>query len=248
MKALLFNIIAFVLISSTTFAQVDGIKKSSSSNRSSGASERGRSSGSGIGAYIFVDFALRTIVPWQVNTLQKRGQVPNVLSLEVYGQAAIQPSTYYVFNPRVRGNWGIFLTDFRMNYMLEEKIGRPSDLRTDDWQILGLNIVNTRRVTARISTGIMHEAFGEGATFNESVAGVSVMNENQTIGGSGEFRWSRDYTTGANPRIEASISLQKKLFDRGAIHLFATGGVMFQRYYNEINVWGLQGGLAFKLY
>ncbi len=69
----------------------------------------------------FVDFAVRGLAAWQMSTLQHRGEVPNVLSLEVYGQAAIQPSTYYIFNPRVRGNWGIFLTDFRMNYMVEEK-------------------------------------------------------------------------------------------------------------------------------
>lgn len=229
-------------------AQVDAIKGASGSNKS-GGSDRGRSSGgSGAAAYFFIDFAIRSIVPWQVNTLQKRGEVPNVLSLEVFGQAGIQPSTYYIFNPRVRGNWGIFLTDFRMNYMLEEKIGGITDLRTDDWQILGLNVINTRMVTARISTGIMHEAFGDGNIFSESVVGVSVMRPDQKIGGAGEFRWSRDYSTGVNPRLEASLSVQRKLFDHKAMHVFATGGVMFQRYYNEINVWGVQAGFAFKLY
>ncbi len=74
------------------------------------------------------------------------------------------------------------------------------------------------------------------------------MSDDQRIGGVGEFRWSRDFTTGANPRLEASIAAQRKLFDHNAIHMFATGGVMFQRYYNEINVWGVQAGLAFKLY
>ncbi len=188
------------------------------------------------------------MVNWQINTLQHRGEVPNVLSLEVYGQASIQPSTYYIFNPRIRGNWGIFFTDFRMNYMIEDKLGGIQDLRTDDWQVLGLNFINTKTITARLSTGIMHEAFGEGAVFNESVLGLSVMRPDQAIGGIGEFRWSRDYTTGANPRLEGSIAIQKRLFDRNHLHLFATGGATFQRYYNEINVWGLQGGLALKLY
>jgi hypothetical protein len=235
-----------VLISSTAFAQVGDIKSASKSNKSSGRSDRAGSNASM--AYFFIDFTVRTIVPWQINTLQKRGEVPNVLSLEVYGQASIQPSTYYVFNPRVRGNWGIFLTDFRMNYMIEEKIGKPEDLRTDDWQILGLNIINTRKVTARISTGIMHEAFGDGNIFNESAAGLTVMTDDQRMGVMGEFRWARDYTTGRNPRLEGSIAFQRKLFDHKAIHMFATGGVTFQRYYNEINVWGMQGGIAFKLY
>jgi hypothetical protein len=236
----------FFIVTLGAFAQVGDIKSASKANRSSGRSDR---AGSNVSmAYFFIDFTVRTIVPWQINTLQKRGEVPNVLSLEVYGQAAIQPSTYYVFNPRVRGNWGIFLTDFRMNYMVEEKIGKPEDLRTDDWQILGLNIVNTRRVTARISTGVMHEAFGDGNSFSESVAGVSVMTDDQRRGVMGEFRWARDYVTNRTPRIEGSIFYQQKLFDHGAIHMFATGGVMYQRYYNQINVWGMQAGLAFKLY
>ncbi len=241
--------LCFLLVCVIAHAQVGDIKGASSSNKSGGGSDRGRSGGSGAGAvYFFVDFAVRSIVPWQINTLQKRGEVPNVLSLEVFAQAGIQPSSYYIFNPRVRGNWGIFLTDFRMNYMIEDKLGGPVDLRTDDWQVLGLNIVNTKMVTARISTGIMHEAFGDGNMFSESVAGISVMRPDQKIGGMGEFRWSRDYSTGATPRLEASLAVQRKLFDHKSIHMFATGGVMFQRYYSEINVWGMQAGLAFKIY
>lgn len=247
MKKYIFLVIC-LFAASIGYAQVNDIKGASSSNKSGGGSDRGRSSVGAGAVYFFIDVAVRGLAVWQINTLQKRGEVPNVLSLEVFGQAGIQPSTYYIFNPRVRGNWGILLTDFRMNYMIEDKIGGPVDLRTDDWQVLGLNVVNTRTVTARISTGIMHEAFGDGNIFNESVAGISVITPDQRIGGMGEFRWSRDYSTGTNPRLEASLNVQRKLFDRKAMHMFATGGVMFQRYYNEINVWGVQAGVAFKLY
>lgn len=241
-----FSLALFILlVSSVAHAQVNEIKGASAGK---GRSERGGRASSGAAAYFFIDFAVRTIIPWQMNTLQRRGEAPNILSLEVFGQAAIQPSTYYIFNPRIRGNWGIFLTDFRMNYMIEDKIGGPADLRTDDWQVLGLNLVNTRTVTARLSTGIMHEAFGDGKIFNESAAGISVMSPDQRIGGFGEFRWSRDFSTGSNPRLEASVNVQRKLFDHNAMHMFATGGVMFQRYYNEINVWGVQAGFALKFY
>lgn len=235
-------------VSTSVFAQVSDIKRSSSSR--SGGSDRRGGGGGGIGlAYFAVDFLFNGLVPWQVNTLKKRGEVPNVLSLEVYGQASVQPSgSYYVFNPRVRGNWGILFSDFRMNYMIEDRIGGPVDLRTDDWQIVGLNFVNTRMVTARLSTGFMHEAFGDNNFFSESVASVSVMRPDQRMGGMAEFRWSRDYEANTVPRIEASLNYQQKLFDYKAVHMFATGGLMFQRYYSEINVWGVQAGLAFKLY
>lgn len=232
-------------------AQVGEVKNASSSGRGREGGGGARAMGTSFGPamfYMFADVTIRGFVVWQHSVLQKRGEVPNILSLEVFGQATIQPSTYYVFNPRVRGNWGIFLTDFRMNYMLEEKIGAPEDLRTDDWQILGLNLVNTRNVTLRLSTGIMHEAFGEGLIYSESVLGLNLMSDNQNFGGYGEFRWAKDQFTITSPRIEGSMGVQKKLFDRNLMHVFATGGVTFQRYYNEVNVWGIQGGLAFKLY
>lgn len=242
-------VFAVVVVSTTVVqAQVNDIKQASSS-RGTSSSERGRSGGGGSAAAFYLAADLfRLLGTWQVNTLQHRGEVPNVLSLEVYGQMAVQPAQYYVFNPRVRGNWGIFFTDFRMNYMIEDKIGGIADLRTDDWQVLGLNLVNTKRVTARISTGLMHEAFGEGSTFSESVFGLQVMNRENRFGGMGEFRWSRDYQSNTNPRLEASLGLQRRLIDRGVFHVYATAGAMFQRYYNEINVWGFQGGLAVKLY
>lgn len=239
----------FVLAGITVTAQVDNIKSSSKANKSSGGDSRGGGGSAAGGAfYFFGDLLIRGTFMAQKNVLQRRGEVPNVLSLEVFGQAAFQPSSYYIFNPRVRGNWGIFLSDFRMNYMLEETITGTADLRTNDWQILGINFINRNQVTARVSTGIMSEIFDEGSTYNESVFGLNIMSRNQAIGGTGEFRIARDYDTGVNPRIEASVGVQRRLFERNVMHVFVIGGVMFQRYYNEINVWGFQGGLAFKLY
>lgn len=238
----------FVLAGITAAAQVDGIKGASKANRSSGGSEsKGGSVSAGM-LYFFGDLLFRGTYLAQTNVLQRRGEVPNVLSLEVFGQTAVQPSSYYIFNPRVRGNWGIFLSDFRVNYMLEETVTGRASLRTNDWQVLGINIINRKQVTARVSTGVMAEIFEEGSTHNESVFGLSIMSKNQLIGGTGEFRIATDYNTGMNSRIEVSAGVQRRLFERSVMHVFAIGGVMFQRYYNEIDVWGFQGGLAFKLY
>lgn len=237
---------AFLAITVTSFAQVDAIKGKSSSN--AGRSGRSESySGSGFG-YFFINFIGSGIVDWQRATLQKRAEVPMVLSLEVFGQAAIQPSSYYVFLPRVRGNWGIFFTDFRTNYLLEENIGGAKDLATFDWQIIGLNIVNSKNVTARIGTGLMTENFGEHQSFSETSLGLTVQSTNQHMGLTAEYRWANDFTTGAVPRREWSLFGQRKLFDTGILHGFATGGLLFQRYYSEVNVWGIQGGFALKLY
>lgn len=240
-----------MLLSSLAVGQVSEIKSSSASNarvRSSGGERMGSGSSGGFFAYFFIDFVGSGIVQWQRATLDKREDIPQVLSIESFGQVAIQPSAYYVFNPRVRGNWGIFYSDFRVNYMVEESIDGFEELTTTDWQVIGLNLVNHRNVTVRLGTGLMKENFGERLTFNESVVGVSVRGNDQQLGGSAEYRWARDYTTGAMPRQEWSLFMERKLFDRGALHGFATGGLIFQRYYSHLNVWGLQGGFAFKVY
>jgi hypothetical protein len=237
---------AFLAITLTGFAQVGEIKSKSASNGGRSGRSEGNSGG-GFG-YFFFNFIGSGLVDWQRASLQKRGEVPMVLSLEAFGQAAIQPSSYYIFLPRVRGNWGIFFSDFRMNYLLEESIGGAKELATFDWQIIGLNVVNNKNVTARIGTGMMTENFGEHRSFSESTLGLTVQSADQKMGVTAEYRWAKNFDTGSVPRREWSLSGQRKLFDSGILHGFATGGFLFQRYYSDVNVWGLQGGFALKLY
>jgi hypothetical protein len=245
----LFLVGLLLMFAMPALPQVSGIKKSSSSNAKSGGSrDFGGSSGGGSGVYFFFNFVGTGIVNWQRAVLDKREEVPSVVSLEVLTQASVQPSNYYVFNPRVRGNWGIFLTDFRVNYLLEEAIGGVDDLTTLDWQVIGLNVVNTDVVRARISTGLLQENFGEHQRFNETVFGIHLNSRKRNIGGSAEYRWANDFTTGAVPRREWSASVERNVFNRKAAHGFATAGVQFQRYYSEVNVWGIQAGFALRLY
>src|SRR5690349_9077985 len=115
-------ILSCLLFSHVAFAQVDEIKSASSlhSSRSSGSSDYSSdydSDDSGSG-FIFVDFffteCLGGIGAWQELKLKKKEVNPTVISFDVMLQSAIQPSSYYIVNPRVRANWGLFSTDFRM--------------------------------------------------------------------------------------------------------------------------------------
>jgi hypothetical protein len=221
-------------------AQVDEIK-SASSKSSSETSSHNSSNSSGFFVDFFFNFMFSGMVQWQQQSLQKKYEIPKTVSFDIMLQGAAQPSTYYILNPRLRANWGIFSTDFRLNYLLEEDIDGVKYLRTDDWQVLQLNLVNTKNVTFRVGGGVIHESFGDGKTFPEYTGGLVIQPETKKLGGSIEYRASE-------PRNEISANIQYHLFDRGVLHGYATGGAVFQRYYRTVNVWGMQGGIILRFY
>jgi hypothetical protein len=227
------------LLSFTVQAQVDEIIKKSSEH-SSGGERGGSSGGSGIYLDVFI-YSFSMIEDWQRHTLQKREEIPHIISLDVLLQTAVQPASYYIVNPRIRGNWGLFSTDFRVNYLIEEGIDGIKHIRTDDWQILQLNMVTTRNVIFRFGGGFLHEDFSGGKTFQEWTAGFHINSNDHRLGGMTEYRWSE-------PRKEWNGQVQYKVLQTGHFHGYVTGGVVFQRYYQAVTVWGMQGGLMFRVY
>jgi hypothetical protein len=242
------NVILILLVSQTAFAQVGDIKSASSSNAKGGGGGDRRSGGGGVATYFFFDFFINNLPALQQRVLQKRDINPSIVSLDVIGQVATQPSRYYLSNPRLRGNWGIFSTDFRFNYLLEENATGNQDLGTFDWQILQLNIVNTRHVIARIGGGIMQENFGGRGNFFESTYALFGQSTNKKVGGTLEYRVAQDFNTGVVPRRELNASFERRIFSRGDWNAYLMAGGVWQRYYQRIDVWGIQAGLAFRIF
>jgi hypothetical protein len=233
-----------IATSSISFAQIRNIK--SFSSVSGGGGERALAYGRA--AYFLFQVLTDGVIDWQMATLRKKAQVPSVVSIETMLQVASQPSRYYILNPRIRANWGILLTDYRMNYMFEQVPGGLIDMRTDDWQILGLNLIQQRNFNFRISTGIMYERFGENNSFNESVVGAQWRSSSGRIGALGEYRTARNYGTGERPRTEVNVSFIRTISHTARFDLSVTLGGVYQLYYSEIPVWGMQGGLVARVY
>lgn len=230
-----------VLISGHGYAQVDQIKSASSSHASSGFREGAGSSVGWFFADLFLQVAVSGAIEWQKYTLENRYQNPSVVSVELMLQAAVQPSQYYVLNPRLRANWGIFSTDFRQNYLLEESIDGIKHLRTDEWQILELNVVSNRNFILRMGGGFIHEGFNEGADYAEWTTALTGFSNNRKYGGMTEFRTS-------TPRNEWSAQFHYRVLERGRFQGYVTAGGVFQRYYSSVSVWGLQTGLMVRLH
>jgi hypothetical protein len=228
---------ALVTLSAT--AQVGEIKKQSSETSSRSGGDRNSSGHSDIYIdLVFQSFGL--FVAWQEETLQKKSANPDIISLDLYLQTAFQPSSYYIIHPRIRANWGLISTDFRVNYLLEETLDGVAFLRTDDWQILQLNVVTMNRITFRVGGGIIHEDFSGGKTFPEWTTALQLQNNERRLGGVLEYRWSL-------PRKEVSAHLQFKVLGSEHFQTYVTAGALYQRYYQAVSVWGMQAGLMFRL-
>lgn len=236
------------------YAQVNDIKRASSENSSSKSGKSGGgassySSDDDEGGGWALDFLFGGIVEWQSFKLnESRERYPSMVSLEIFLQGAIKPSSYYIIWPRVRGNWGLFSTDFRMNYLIEEGIDGYQHIRTNDWQVFQLNLITSRFITLRAGTGFMQEAFNSKEMFSETAFLLNIHAPDQTKQIGFEYRFAKDWDTGANPRREFTIQYQHQIFSTGALHGYATLGGAYQRYYNDITVWGIQAGLVFRFF
>jgi hypothetical protein len=243
------KLLSFILfLTATVFGQVDQIKNKSSENSSRKESSGGSSSGGSSGSSYFFFEMFRVVGTWQAYKLEKRETNPRIVSFEAFAQAAIQPSNYYLINPRVRGNWGLFSTDFRFNWLIEQNISGNKELSTFDWQIIQLNLITTKSVTGRVGMGSYFENFGSNQSFFEVTFGISVFPENWPLAANAEYRVANDFETGAVPRREFNFSLERPLFTAGRWHGNATLGGVYQRYYESVSVWGIQAGLALRVY
>ncbi len=234
-------------------AQVDEIKSASSSNSSS---SRGGKAGSSDydsddegGGGIFFDFLFGGIAEAQSFKLRSdRQRYPSMVSFDVMIQGAVKPSSYYLFWPRIRANWGLFSTDFRMNYLIEEDAEGFKHIRTNDWQVIQINLITSRFFTFRLGTGFMQEAFNTKESYSESAFMFMIHAPDQTKVLGFEYRFSKDWDTGANPRREFGVQYQQQLFETGELHGYATVGGVYQKYYNAIEVCGVQAGLVLRLF
>lgn len=250
MKSVVTICLLLILTTGLATAQVDAIKHESSANSSrSGRSDSGGSSSGGGGGFFLFNIFFQAIPQWQAAKLQdSRERYPSMVSLDVMMQGAVKPSSYYMLWPRIRGNWGLFSTDFRMNYLIEDDFDGYKHIRTNDWQVLQINLITSRYFTFRMGTGFMQEAFGARRTFSESAFLFNVHAKDQSKVLAFEYRFAKDWQTGVNPRRELSAQYQHELFATGVLHGYLTAGVTYQKYYNTIEVWGIQGGLMFRLF
>jgi hypothetical protein len=241
-------LVSLALLGRPAFAQVDEIKQASSKASKSKASDGGSSdsdSGHGI-----IHTILFFIPEWQKYKLHpdNRQRYPSMVSLDMYAQGGYKDKAY-MFWPRIRGNWGLFSTDFRANYLFEkDDTGGYKTLHTNDWQVLQLNITTSRLLTFRVGLGTMTEAFGDFNQYTEFTAGFGIHAPDQTNVFYAEYRDAYRSGLDVKARIEFSAQYQHQIFKAGSFKGYLTGGVVYQKHYGTIDFWGVQAGLLFRVF
>lgn len=241
-------ILVFVLISGQLFGQVDKIKSSSSNSGSGKSNESGGGSVAGVFFDFFLNVFIEVLPAWHNMVLSQKEVNPSVISLETMLQMTAQPSAYYVYHPRIRGNYGLFAADFRVNYLVQADIDGHKDLTTFDWQVIQLNLFAMRHVIGRAGIGVMAENYGAYRNYVETTAGINLYSSNRKLCGSMEYRSTGNVVSGVAARREVSAAVEIQILEKGSLHTYATLGGMYQQYYEAISVWGIQGGLVFKVY
>jgi hypothetical protein len=238
MKTLHWLLVMMFLVTQAhdSFGQVNEI-------RSASQSESGGASGSSTSA-LAIDLLINSatiLTEWQRSKLQQQHSDPGNVSLEVSVMAAAQPSNYYIVHPRLRGNWGIFSTDIRFNYIVEEGIDGVRSIRTTDWQILELNLYSSPVANFYVGGGIIAESFEQSNTYAEYSAALTLNPRKWPVGLYTEYRYSE-------PRLELSGQIRRVLFGSEKITLSIGVGAIWQQYYSTIHIWGFQAGLTARVF
>lgn len=239
-------LILLLLLSGAASAQVDDIKQESAKASRSSASADNASSND----RCFLCNLIFFIPDWQKYKLHpdNKQRYPSMVSLETMLPGGYKTDTYFLW-PRVRGNWGLFSTDFRMNYIFEkDDAGGYKQLHTNDWQVIQLNITTSRFLLFRVGAGVMTEAFGDFNQYSEVTVGFGIHAPDQTNMFYAEYRDAFKSGVDVKARIEFNAQYMHQIFRAGALKGYLTGGVVYQKYYSQIDFWAVQAGLAFRVF
>jgi hypothetical protein len=260
MKKIFFISAIYILVSNSVFPQVGGIKSGSNNNSSTpkiGSESKGGvgcladacAFGCSSGCYSFIlQDIIMGCVKYHEEILDKRHDIPEVFSLELMPQFGYATPSSSLLIPRIRGNWGLFSTDFRYSNMTD--FGTPGKIdfySTIDWQILELNVVVTKPIIVRLGTGMMYEYYSS-RSFIEHFIGIDANLNKQKDVINAEFRIAKDYYTGETPRMEGNLRFNHRILQANHIDAYAMAGAILQQYYSSTNVWTMQTGFEFNIH
>jgi len=244
-------VVALMTLSSTAaLAQVEEIKEASAAASAPSVSRRNQDYNSGSSSGLISDIFL-FLPHWQEYKLHpdNKQRYPSTISLEVFAPGGYKSSTTNFFWPRIRANWGLFSTDFRINYMFQkDDAGTVQRLQTNDWQMAEINITTSRFITFRFGVGSMTEAFGNFNQYTEWTLGFGIHAPDQSNMFYAEYRDATKEGLDVKARIEFNAQYMHQLFQAGLFKCYLTGGVVYQKHYGTIDFWAAQAGLAFRFF
>lgn len=223
------SLIALLLIAvgQVSYAQVGKIKDNARSNRSSGWSS---SSDSGdydddsgcadaCGGFI-AEVMFFAIVASQQAVLETRDEYPERVSLEWHGTLGDNMvGQAQLFNTGIKGNWGIFSTDFKFQYLYETL----DDLSIYDWTVLMVRIP-IGPVKFEYGVGNIHVYELNFDYFKQHI-GIDVRFPNSKVTAASSYHWTDgDFRESFNARLDY------QLFQANSFRLSPMISYTYQKY------------------
>ncbi len=241
--ALLFTIL--LLSFSYTEAQVGKVKEKAKNDT---RSNRSNDSYSGSNSNIFFFIDVINLIPVIINThksmLERRAEEPWLVSLDINLQGGYyNTESTSLMLPSIRGNWGLFSTQFRWNNIQD----LTGSYKTFDWQVIQFNLLATPKANLRIGTGISYIKDTE-EVVNEHFAGLELHFNERQLNPFVDFRWSENYETGSKPRFEINVGTDYRIGTFGNFDVNFMTGFLYQRYYSDIDFYFIQSGFNIRLY
>lgn len=247
----LFVILCFLITTCQGFSQVSEIKKLSKANKGFQKNHKRGSEGfsASNGActscccnVFYAELFLQSLKYHKI-LLEKKPVIQRVTSLDFAPTFATNNGNTFLMLPRLRGNWGLFSTDFRYSALFDN----TGFYNTSDWQVIQFNLGVEKTFNFRIGTGFMTEKYTRTA-FNEHTIALDLYLKENLITPSFEFRIAKDYTNGSTPRIEVHAKCGYRFIKTDHLDGFLVGGLLFQQYYSKIDAMNIQFGLNFNLH
>ncbi len=201
------------------------------------------------GTLFFIDF----LINHHRDILNLRDIDPTVLSLDVRAAFALglhhttdKNYIYVNYLPGLRGNLGIFSTDFRYNILTEYTDNLPNLFTSWEWLFL-LNIETNENFKITFGTGVQMEKYSN-SYYNEHYAGFKIGIAHNRDFLDLDTRFSMDYNTGEFPFVEAGIKYNTRIININNAYVYITLGGVYQNYYQAHDIWAAQGGLTLNIH
>lgn len=201
------------------------------------------------GTLFFIDF----FIHHHEDILKLKDMDPTVISFEARAAFALglHPTTdtnyiYVNYLPGLRGNLGVFSTDFRFNILMEYSDDFPNSFSSWEWLFL-LNIETSENFKLTFGTGVQMEKHTD-SYYNEHYLGLKIGIADNRDFLDLDTRVSMDYVSGAYPFIEYGIRYNTRIINFNNVYVYITLGGIYQNYYQAHAIWAAQGGISINIH
>lgn len=201
------------------------------------------------GGLFFIDF----LIEHQREIMNLRKLDPTLISLEIganfaYALHYSQGDMYNYINylPQIRGNLGIFSTDFRYNILMEYLADGTDSFNS--WELVFmLNFVPDETFKMSFGSGMCYEIYTD-TYYNEHYFGTKIgLFQNRDFIDI-DTRLVVDYARGIYPFFEAGVRYNTKMIKFEHLSAYISLGGIYQNYYQAHDIWAARGGLIFNIY